>query len=61
MNKGKIMCKEEAAYHVIHKLPPGDSPYVRAKHLQVYIYIYMSNIIYYICILRVTRAYSNIV
>ncbi|KAM7485475.1 hypothetical protein LguiA_001484 [Lonicera macranthoides] len=39
MNKGKIMCKEkekeEAAYHVIHKLPPGDSPYVRAKHLQL--------------------------
>nr|XP_043609376.1 protein SULFUR DEFICIENCY-INDUCED 2 isoform X1 [Erigeron canadensis] len=23
------------AYHVIHKLPSGDSPYVRAKHLQL--------------------------
>lgn len=23
------------AYHVIHKLPTGDSPYVRAKHLQL--------------------------
>ncbi|OAY28227.1 protein SULFUR DEFICIENCY-INDUCED 2 [Manihot esculenta] len=22
-------------YHVIHKLPPGDSPYVRAKHVQL--------------------------
>lgn len=27
------------AYHVIHKLPTGDSPYVRAKHLQVPNYI----------------------
>lgn len=27
------------AYHVIHKLPTGDSPYGRAKHLQVPIYI----------------------
>ncbi|KAJ0810552.1 putative tetratricopeptide-like helical domain superfamily [Helianthus annuus] len=23
------------AYHVLHKLPSGDSPYVRAKHLQL--------------------------
>ncbi|RZS17394.1 hypothetical protein BHM03_00049531 [Ensete ventricosum] len=22
-------------FHVIHKVPPGNSPYVRAKHLQV--------------------------
>ncbi|XP_059446263.1 protein SULFUR DEFICIENCY-INDUCED 2 [Corylus avellana] len=22
-------------YHVVHKLPPGDSPYVRAKHVQL--------------------------
>ncbi|XP_057959160.1 protein SULFUR DEFICIENCY-INDUCED 2 isoform X2 [Malania oleifera] len=22
-------------YHVLHKLPPGDSPYVRAKHVQL--------------------------
>ncbi|KAJ8763940.1 hypothetical protein K2173_003722 [Erythroxylum novogranatense] len=27
--------QEEAPYHVIHKLPPGDSPYVRAKHVQL--------------------------
>lgn len=24
-----------AAYNVVHKLPHGDSPYVRAKHVQV--------------------------
>ncbi|CAL5337280.1 unnamed protein product [Camellia sinensis] len=28
--------KEESnSYHVTHKLPPGDSPYVRAKHVQL--------------------------
>ncbi|KAK6914252.1 Tetratricopeptide repeat [Dillenia turbinata] len=26
---------EKEAYHVLHKLPPGDSPYVRAKHMQL--------------------------
>ncbi|KAJ0974177.1 hypothetical protein J5N97_016142 [Dioscorea zingiberensis] len=26
---------KEAAFHVIHKIPPGDTPYVRAKHLQL--------------------------
>ncbi|XP_061982296.1 protein SULFUR DEFICIENCY-INDUCED 1-like [Populus nigra] len=26
---------EAAPYHVVHKLPPGDSPYVRAKHVQL--------------------------
>lgn len=26
---------EHELYHVIHKLPTGDSPYVRAKHLQL--------------------------
>lgn len=25
----------EAPFHVIHKLPAGDSPYVRAKHVQL--------------------------
>ena len=32
--------ESEALYHhVIHKLPPpGDSPYVRAKHAQVHIH-----------------------
>lgn len=27
--------KEQQPYHVLHKLPPGDSPYVRAKHVQL--------------------------
>ncbi|KAK4783986.1 hypothetical protein SAY86_018354 [Trapa natans] len=27
--------KQEMSYHVIHKLPPGDSPYVQAKHVQL--------------------------
>ncbi|KAJ0035652.1 hypothetical protein Pint_25349 [Pistacia integerrima] len=27
--------KKDQPYHVFHKLPPGDSPYVRAKHLQL--------------------------
>ncbi|PSS24092.1 Protein SULFUR DEFICIENCY-INDUCED like [Actinidia chinensis var. chinensis] len=31
--KGSL--KKQEAYHVIHKLPPGDSPYVRAKHVQL--------------------------
>ncbi|CAI9268767.1 unnamed protein product [Lactuca saligna] len=41
MKGGKREKNEEAvdaasvAYHVLHKLPSGDSPYVRAKHLQL--------------------------
>ncbi|KAL5784405.1 hypothetical protein ACOSQ2_006797 [Xanthoceras sorbifolium] len=27
--------QEQQPYHVLHKLPPGDSPYVRAKHVQL--------------------------
>ncbi|KAK9288622.1 hypothetical protein L1049_017082 [Liquidambar formosana] len=30
----KVSPRKEA-YHVIHKLPPGDTPYVRAKHVQL--------------------------
>lgn len=30
--KGK---SREDIYHVIHKVPNGDSPYVKAKHAQV--------------------------
>ncbi|KAF2285642.1 hypothetical protein GH714_006139 [Hevea brasiliensis] len=26
---------QEPPHHVIHKLPPGDSPYVKAKHVQL--------------------------
>lgn len=27
--------KKDELYHVIHKVPSGDTPYVRAKHAQV--------------------------
>lgn len=27
--------KKDDLYHVIHKVPSGDTPYVRAKHAQV--------------------------
>ncbi|KAG8372751.1 hypothetical protein BUALT_Bualt12G0099400 [Buddleja alternifolia] len=33
--------KAEEAFHVIHKLPHGDSPYVRAKYFQVCMYVCM--------------------
>jgi hypothetical protein len=38
--------KKEDVYHVLYKLPYGDSPYVRAKHAQVYhyLYFYLTNI-----------------
>ena len=28
--------KKDDLYHVIHKVPYGDSPYVKAKHAQVF-------------------------
>ncbi|KAA8527946.1 hypothetical protein F0562_035185 [Nyssa sinensis] len=35
----KISCpqkgEKQEPYHIVHKLPPGDSPYVRAKHVQL--------------------------
>ncbi|KAL8262849.1 hypothetical protein R6Q59_024198 [Mikania micrantha] len=31
----EIVDSVDVAYHVLHKLPAGDSPYVRAKHLQL--------------------------
>lgn len=27
--------RKDLLFHVIHKVPCGDSPYVRAKHVQV--------------------------
>ena len=30
-------CKRDL-FHVVHKVPAGDSPYVRAKHVQVLIF-----------------------
>lgn len=32
---GKKAENKQESFHVIHKLPPGDSPYVRAKYFQV--------------------------
>ncbi|ONK74801.1 uncharacterized protein A4U43_C03F10280 [Asparagus officinalis] len=34
MMEGLKNKKKEESFHVIHKVPAGDSPYVRAKHLQ---------------------------
>lgn len=33
-------------FHVVHKVPSGDSPYVRAKHAQVYIEFYAGKLIF---------------
>ncbi|KAL5568642.1 hypothetical protein UlMin_025217 [Ulmus minor] len=35
MNRRKGEKPEASSYHVLHKLPFGDSPYVRAKHVQL--------------------------
>lgn len=32
----QVQVQQDPPYHVLHKLPPGDSPYVRAKHVQVF-------------------------
>ena len=29
---------KDEPFHVIHKVPPGDTPYVRAKYAQVNLY-----------------------
>ncbi|CAB4261975.1 unnamed protein product [Prunus armeniaca] len=31
----QVQVQQDPPYHVLHKLPPGDSPYVRAKHVQL--------------------------
>lgn len=36
--------KQEPPFHVVHKLPHGDSPYVRAKHVQVHIHMRIMHI-----------------
>ncbi|XP_050373084.1 protein SULFUR DEFICIENCY-INDUCED 2 [Argentina anserina] len=33
--KAGEVSQDPPPYHVLHKLPPGDSPYVRAKHVQL--------------------------
>ncbi|KAL5542550.1 hypothetical protein UlMin_010260 [Ulmus minor] len=35
MSRRKGEKPEASSYHVLYKLPPGDSPYVRAKHVQL--------------------------
>lgn len=35
IRKGEKQDSSNSSYHVLHKLPPGDSPYVRAKHVQL--------------------------
>ena len=35
MNNGD----KDSLFHVIHKVPFGDGPYVRAKHAQVYFFL----------------------
>ncbi|KAL6185246.1 hypothetical protein ACLB2K_041380 [Fragaria x ananassa] len=35
LRKGGDVSQDPPPYHVLHKLPPGDSPYVRAKHVQL--------------------------
>ena len=32
------MMKDNELFHVIHKVPCGDTPYVKAKHAQVHIF-----------------------
>ena len=38
--KSSKLGKKDDLYHVIHKVPYGDSPYVKAKHAQVYMLNY---------------------
>lgn len=33
--KRKCWIEKQEPFHMIHKVPSGDSPYVRAKHAQV--------------------------
>jgi hypothetical protein len=33
--KGSSPANNDDFFHVLHKVPAGDSPYVRAKHVQV--------------------------
>lgn len=33
--------KEKDLFHVIHKVPSGDGPYVRAKHAQVCLFFFV--------------------
>jgi len=41
---GGVGGEKKDLFHVVHKVPAGDSPYVRAKHLQVSIFLSSSQI-----------------
>lgn len=43
----KMVKKEKEPFHVIHKVPSGDGPYVRAKHAQVCCF-HLSNLSFYL-------------
>jgi len=43
-------------FHVVHKVPAGDSPYVRAKHLQVTIFLSSSS---YICVHQIKAPFCK--
>ena len=47
-SKNIIKGKKDELYHVIHKVPSGDSPYVRAKHAQVILFIYLINLFVFV-------------
>lgn len=36
------LAKDNDLFHVIHKVPCGDTPYVKAKHAQVHILLLLS-------------------
>jgi hypothetical protein len=36
---GGVGGEKKDLFHVVYKVPAGDSPYVRAKHLQVTIFL----------------------
>ena len=39
--------KDNELFHVIHKVPSGDTPYVKAKHAQVHILLLL--IVFFFC------------
>lgn len=44
--------KKEDLYHVIHKVPYGDTPYVKAKHAQVGTFFLISALLFVVCLIN---------
>lgn len=44
--------KKDDLYHVVHKVPYGDTPYVKAKHAQVFAYCLTFSILFYFFLLK---------